>query len=226
MKLVHYLLSNTMMRPRIISIEGNIGAGKSTLVEELKIRYANRNDIVFLQEPVDAWADITQDGKTMLQLFYDNQKKYSFAFQVMAYMSRLRLIKNEVNRAYKMNIKTIVMERSLDADRHIFAKMLHADGMIEECMFKIYEQMSDDGLREYSSDGTVWLTASPKECLRRIGIRGREGEQSIGLDYLEKCDLYHQEWLGNVGVGSAVYKVAADDEINWMELDRFLSCII
>ena len=215
-----------MMRPRIISIEGNIGAGKSTLVEELKIRYANRNDIVFLQEPVDAWADITQDGKTMLQLFYDNQKKYSFAFQVMAYMSRLRLIKNEVNRAYKMNIKTIVMERSLDADRHIFAKMLHADGMIEECMFKIYEQMSDDGLREYSSDGTVWLTASPKECLRRIGIRGREGEQSIGLDYLEKCDLYHQEWLGNVGVGSAVYKVAADDEINWMELDRFLSCII
>jgi len=213
------------MRPRIISIEGNIGAGKSTLVEELKIRYANRTDIVFLQEPVDAWADITQDGKTMLQLFYDNQKKYSFAFQVMAYMSRLRMIKNEVDRAYKMNIKTIVMERSLDADRHIFAKMLHADDMIEECMFKIYEQMSDDGLREYSSDGTVWLTASPKECLRRIGIRGREGEQLIGLDYLEKCDLYHQEWLGNVGVES-VYKVAADDEINWMELDRFLSCII
>ena len=214
------------MNPRIISIEGNIGAGKSTLVEELKIRYANRNDIVFLQEPVDAWAEITQDGKTMLQLFYDNQKKYSFAFQVMAYMSRLRLIKNEVDRAKKMNIKTIVMERSLDADRHIFAKMLHADDMIEECMFKIYELMSDDGLREYSSDGTVWLTASPKECLRRIGIRGREGEQSIGLDYLEKCDLYHQEWLGNVGVGSAVYKVAADDEINWMELGRFLSCII
>ena len=213
------------MRPRIISIEGNIGAGKSTLVEELKIRYANRNDIVFLQEPVDAWADITQDGKTMLQLFYDNQKKYSFAFQVMAYMSRLRMIKNEVDRAKEMTIKTIVMERSLDADRHIFAKMLHADGMIEECMFKIYEQMSDDGLREYSSDGTVWLTASPKECHRRIGIRGREGEQLIGLDYLGKCDAYHKEWLGNVGVGS-VYNVAADDEINWTELDRFLSFTI
>ena len=114
------------MRPCIISIEGNIGAGKSTMVNKLKTRYADRPDIVFLQEPVDAWSNITQDGKTMLELFYDHQNKYSFAFQVMAYTSRLRMIKDEIDKAVhgETQVKTVVMERSLEADRFIFAKML------------------------------------------------------------------------------------------------------
>ena len=182
-------------RPYMISIEGNIGAGKSTFVAELKILYADRKDIVFLQEPVDAWAEITQDGKTMLELFYENQKKYSFAFQVMAYMSRLRMLKEEMDKAFISDTKIIVMERSLDADRHIFAKMLYEDGMIEKCMYEIYQLMSDDGLKEYSSDGIIWLNTGAEECHRRIGKRGREGEEKIGMEYLEKCDRYHGEWL-------------------------------
>ena len=188
--------TRTTNRPYIISIEGNIGAGKSTFVAELKILYAERKDIVFLQEPVDAWAEITQDGKTMLELFYENQKKYSFAFQVMAYMSRLRMIKAEIEKALILSdTKIIVMERSLDADRHIFAKMLYEDGMIEKCMYEIYQLMSDDGLKEYSSDGIIWLNTGAEECHRRIGKRGREGEEMIGMEYLKKCDRYHGEWL-------------------------------
>lgn len=185
------------MRPCIISIEGNIGAGKSTLVKELKTRYADRSDIVFLQEPVDAWSDITQEGKTMLELFYENQNKYSFAFQVMAYNSRLKMIKEEIDKAVRgeTNVKTVVMERSLEADRYIFAKMLFEDGMIEECMYKIYLQMSDDGLKEYAADKVIWLDTEPDECHRRIASRGREGEDLIGLDYLVKCDRYHRDWM-------------------------------
>jgi len=191
------MITKDTLRPYIISIEGNIGAGKSTFVAELKILYADRKDIVFLQEPVDAWAEITQDGKTMLELFYENQKKYSFAFQVMAYTSRLRMIKAEVEKAILSdnNTKIIVMERSLDADRHIFAKMLYEDGMIEQCMYEIYKLMSDDGLGEYSSDGIIWLNTGAEECHRRIAKRGREGEEMIGMEYLEKCDRYHREWL-------------------------------
>ena len=212
----------TIYRPRLISIEGNIGAGKSTLVEELKIRYADRDDIVFLQEPVDAWAGITQDGKTMLELFYEDQKKYSFGFQVMAYMSRLRMIKNEIEKA-NQKVKTIVMERSLDADRHIFAKMLFQDGMIEECMYKIYLLMSDDGLDVYSSDGMIWLDTPPEECSRRICTRGREGEELIGLAYLQKCDMYHRHWLaGEVPPQGVVFKLKGTKEVDWEELDLYL----
>lgn len=186
-----------IMRPCIISIEGNIGAGKSTMVNKLKTRYADRPDIVFLQEPVDAWSNITQEGKTMLELFYDNQNKYSFAFQVMAYTSRLRMIKEEIDKAVRgeTQVKTVVMERSLEADRFIFAKMLFEDGMIEECMYKIYLQMSDEGLKEYAADKIIWLDTDPDECYRRIASRGREGEDLIELDYLVKCDRYHRDWM-------------------------------
>jgi deoxyadenosine/deoxycytidine kinase len=216
--MIIYFINIIIMR--FVSIEGNIGAGKSTFVEELKIRYAERSDIVFLQEPVDAWSAVTQGGKTMLELFYENQNKYSFAFQVMAYMSRLRMIKGEVEKAREDGVvKTIVMERSLDADRHIFAKMLFEDGMIEECMYKIYLQMSDDGLKEYSSDGIIWLATEPDECHRRIAKRGREGEEMIGLDYLEKCDRYHKEWLVD---DIEMFKVAGREGMDWKALDAYL----
>ena len=210
-----------MIRPRIISIEGNIGAGKSTLVEQLKKRYADNTDIVFLQEPVDSWQAITQSGKTMLELFYENQQKYSFAFQVMAYMSRLRMIKDEVEKAGSENVKTIVMERSLEADREIFAKMLFEDGMIEECMYKIYQLMSDDGLLDYSSDGVIWLNTPPDECHRRIAVRSREGEALIGLEYLTKCDNYHRDWLLGKYSNGFIFIVDGNKDVDWETLHNY-----
>jgi thymidylate kinase len=44
-------------QPMIISIEGNIGVGKSTLIDNLETYYKNENiqDVIILREPVDAW---------------------------------------------------------------------------------------------------------------------------------------------------------------------------
>ena len=57
----------TTEQPIIISVEGNIGSGKSTLVDRLKDIYQNKGDIHFLQEPVDLWNTITDDdGCTIL----------------------------------------------------------------------------------------------------------------------------------------------------------------
>ena len=185
----------TVLKPRIITIEGNIGAGKSTLVESLKTKYADRTDVMFLQEPVDLWSKITQNGKTVLELFYADQPKYSFAFQVLAYTTRLQMIEKAVEEASLKGIRVIVMERSLEADRNIFAKMLYDSGVIEECMYKIYLLMSDSGLAKYKADGVLWVNAGPATCLERIKKRSREGEDVIMLGYLETCEAYHREWL-------------------------------
>ena len=70
----------TSVRPRILTVEGNIGAGKSTFLGELQKRYADRDDIMFLLEPVGIWESVVdEEGKNMLEKFYDNPKKYSFA---------------------------------------------------------------------------------------------------------------------------------------------------
>ena len=136
-------------RPRIVSIEGNIGAGKSTLVQTLKEKYTDCKDILFLQEPVDVWSQIQQDGKNMIELFYQDQRKYSFAFQILAYTTRLQTIQQTVKEAEENGVRVIVMERSLEADRNIFAKMLYDQGVMEPCMYQIYEKMSDDGMNKF-----------------------------------------------------------------------------
>ena len=75
-----------MKVPVIISYEGNIGAGKSTFVELLKTVLEEKN-IKFIQEPVDEWDQIKDsNGKTMIEKYYGNQKKYAFSFQMMAYI--------------------------------------------------------------------------------------------------------------------------------------------
>lgn len=81
---------------KLISIEGNIGSGKSTFVEELK-RNIHNERMCFLEEPVDIWNTIVdKDGITMLENYYKDSKKYAFSFQMMAYISRLSILKKRL----------------------------------------------------------------------------------------------------------------------------------
>ena len=99
------------LRHKIISIEGNIGSGKSTLLGNLKKALANTPGVVFLKEPVDDWESIRdKEGKTMLQKFYADQEKYSFSFQMMAYVSRLALLRETIK---ENPTAVIISERSL-----------------------------------------------------------------------------------------------------------------
>jgi len=183
------------MSPLIITIEGNISAGKSTLVENLEKRFANRDDILLLLEPVGIWEAIRdENGLNMLQKFYQDPKTYSFAFQVMAFHTRKQRIEECLLETQKpgSEIKVILMERSLDADRHVFAQMLFDSGMIGHCEFQIYQMMAKES---YRGDKVIWLNVKPEECFRRSMIRNREGEQSISFEYLEKCHRYHEQWL-------------------------------
>ena len=115
---------------RIFTIEGNIGSGKSTLLESLKNELIIGNQkIIFMKEPVDEWEEIKDaEGNTMLQKFYEDQDKYSFPFQMMAYISRLNLLKTTVE---KNPGAIIISERSLYTDKFVFAKMLYDTGKIE-----------------------------------------------------------------------------------------------
>lgn len=103
--------SNSNLTYRIVSIEGNIGSGKTTLLSNIKSTLQNRKDIIFLKEPVDEWDTIRdKEGNTMLQKFYGDQEKYSFPFQMMAYITRLNLLRNTI-RSHPNAI--IITERSL-----------------------------------------------------------------------------------------------------------------
>lgn len=188
----------------IVSIEGNIGSGKSTLLANLRESYKEDADIVFLDEPVDEWEKITdENGVTILEKFYADQEKYSFSFQMMAYVSRLRVLRQALRNIFTTRLNSplpatrviLITERSLFTDKLVFAKMLYDDKKIEPINYKIYLNWFDTFLDEFPVHKVVYVKTDPEQCHRRIGKRSRDGEANIPLEYLQNCSLYHDNML-------------------------------
>ena len=183
----------------IVSIEGNIGSGKSTLLSNLREHYKNNSNVVFLKEPVDEWGKIKdENGETILKKFYADQEKYSFPFQMMAYVSRLKVLRDTLK-----TIKTdtenkniiIITERSLYTDKMVFAKMLYDSKKIEHVNYQIYLNWFDTFSDEFPVNRVIYVKTSPDKCYQRIVKRLRTGEENIPLDYLTSCSIYHDNML-------------------------------
>lgn len=174
----------------IISIEGNIGSGKTTLVNKLQESF-NQN-FVFLEEPLDEWLQIKDENEnTILSKFYSDQCKYSFPFQMMAYISRLNKLKENI----KQHDKHIFTERSLSTDKFVFAKMLYDNKLMDTCEYQIYNKWFDSFNQETAITKIIYVKTDPVICNERVNKRCREGENNISQDYLNKCHLYHEEMI-------------------------------
>jgi deoxyadenosine/deoxycytidine kinase len=175
----------------IISIEGNIGSGKTTLFNLLRSRPALSN-VVFIEEPVDLWEKLRDDitGESLLQRFYADPERYAFAFQTMAFFSRLALLAEAPTGC------TVVTERSLLTDRDVFAKMLHNSGKIDSLCYKIYLHNLAN-FSDVAPSKIIYIKTDPVICADRIASRNRHGESNISIDYLIQCEEYHEAMIRN-----------------------------
>ena len=177
---------------RIISIEGNIGSGKSTFVEQLKLNIKN-DKICFLEEPVDIWNTIIdKDGITILENYYKDNKKWAFSFQMMAYISRLSLLKKAIE---SNKYEIIITERSLYTDKYVFCQMLYDNNLIEDIEYSIYNKWFEE-FNIIQDIQYVYLKTDPIISYERVIKRCRTGE-TISLSYLINCCHYHDKWLSN-----------------------------
>jgi deoxyadenosine/deoxycytidine kinase len=214
-----------MSNYKIVSIEGNIGSGKSTLLENLRKYYNNNTRVIFLREPVDDWEKIKDSqGNTMLKKFYADQEKYSFAFQMMAYISRLKILRDTIKDIVSQNINQqyiIITERSLYTDKHVFAKMLHDQGKIEDVCYQIYLNWFEEFAKDFPINYSVYVKTDPTKCYERIHKRSRDGEEVIPLVYLQDCHNYHEEFLNeNTGIKSK--KLVLDGNVDIYENDKIV----
>jgi len=186
-------------QPIIISFDGNIGSGKSCIIRYLKKnfeKFCNTKNhdykICFLEEPVNIWESIvdSQDGKNVIEKFYDNNEKYGFAFQMMAYISRLSLFKEALSKDYDI----IFTERSIFTDKNVFAKMLYTDKIINEIEYQIYNKWFDEFSDCVKKMKFVYIRTTPEISNLRVKNRARTGEY-ISLSYLQNCHYYHDIWL-------------------------------
>jgi deoxyadenosine/deoxycytidine kinase len=180
--------------PLIISIEGNIGTGKSTFIDKVQDYFEHiksNTKVGFIPEPVNVWNSVTDnEGVTILEKYYEDQHKYAFPFQMMAYISRLAVMREALTHDYDV----IIMERSMFTDFEVFAKMLYDDKKIEAIEYNIYKKWFDEFVGDFPEILHIYIQADPTVSSGRVIKRGRQGE-NIPLSYLEKCHEYHEKWL-------------------------------
>jgi len=178
---------------RIISLDGNIGVGKTTLLDHIRNRFP---DIIIVKEPVDTWTHLKDEqGTSLLELFYKDKKRYAFTFQQAAMLSRLLLLQKAVAEAKPGSL--ILTERSVLTDRHVFAQMLHAAGDLSKLEKDLYDQWYNAFAAQLPIAGIVYITTSVETAFERIQTRAREGEATISKEYLQALDTQHRAWLAN-----------------------------
>ena len=195
----------------IISLDGNIGSGKSTLLKEIR---AQIPDIYIVDEPVDQWTYLSdKNEKNILELFYEDKKRWGYTFQTCALLSRQKNMQNMINHINTITStpQIILTERSILTDKHIFAEMLHNTGNLSTIEWELYNNMFNIISQSYAVHGLIYLSTSVKTSKERIELRGRPEEDGISIEYLNDLHTQHEKWSKNFG--SPILKLSTEPNI-------------
>lgn len=170
-----------MSERRTIAIAGNIGAGKTSLVEFLTSTY----DITPFYEP--------NDENPYLEDFYKDMKRWAFHSQLYFLSNKFR-IHQQVDKTQGV----VVQDRTIFEDVEIFATALHQMKQISNRDWKTYQDFYSSIIASIQPpDLMIYLKCSIRTIRKRIKIRGRKMEQEIPLSYLKRLDRLYEDWIGN-----------------------------
>ncbi len=168
----------------VIIIDGVVGAGKSTLAEKV----SNKLNIPVFYELQN------EETNTLLEEFYKDKKRWAFTLQIHFLNERFRMIK-EIHKNGGG-----ILDRSIFGDR-IFASMLHEDGYMTTEEFNTYSSLLNNML-EHSKDPTllVYIDCDLETAVERIGVRGRQMEQSVDEVYWKRLNEKYTNWYSEYNV--------------------------
>ena len=162
-----------------IAIAGNIGAGKTSLTELLAKHYhwqAHFEDVI---------------DNPYLDDFYNHMERWSFNLQIYFLKSRFEQLLS-----FRESKKTIIQDRTIYEDAHIFAPNLNAMGLMNQRDFNNYQGIFS--LMESLIEGPellIYLRSSIPNLVSKIHKRGREYENSISIDYLSRLNERYEAWI-------------------------------
>ncbi len=191
-----------------IAIAGNIGSGKTTLTTLLSKHYGWQPHY----EEVDA--------NPYLADFYDDMQRWSFSLQVYFLNSRFSQINN-----IRKTGKTVIQDRTIYEDAHIFAPNLYDMGLMSRRDFENYTSLFElmSSLVQ-APDLLIYLRASVPKLVEQIQCRGREYESNIRLDYLKRLNERYEAWAEHYTQGKIL--IINVDEYNFIKNKSDLSTII
>jgi len=170
-----------MAERKFIAIAGNIGAGKSSLLQFL----TNSYDVAPFYEPNDA--------NPYLEDFYRDMKRWAFASQLFFLSNKFR-IHQEADRTPGV----VIQDRTIFEDAEIFATALRQMRKIDRRDWETYWAFYQTILRSIRPpDLMIYLRCPMRTLRRRIRLRGRSMEQDIPLSYLKRLERLYEQWIDN-----------------------------
>lgn len=189
-----------------IAIAGNIGAGKTTLCELLsahfdwEVNYESTDDNPYLED------------------FYNDMNRWSFNLQIYFLSNRYRQIVD-----IQKGSKTVIQDRSIYEDAHIFAPNLHHMGLMTERDFHNYFELFDLMRSQVKApDLLIYLRASVPTLVQHIQQRGRDYESTMSLHYLKSLNDKYEEWINSYTEGTLLVLDVDELDYKHQEKDRLL----
>ena len=174
----------------IITIDGNIGAGKTSILNYLHTNYNINVDL----EPIDKW-------KPYLDNIYLEKKDY-FKFLIRIWLDRSWI--QEKNKS-----SLVIMERSPYFIKNVFVRKAYEDKTISEVEYENIIKLHKTTDDLWKPNGYIYLRSDPEKCLQRINKRERSAEKNIKLEYIQKLHELHEK----------NYKSELDAKMNIIAID-------
>ena len=191
-----------------IAIAGNIGSGKTTLTGLLAKHFG--------------WTPHYEDVDTnpYLNSFYEDMQRWSFNLQIYFLNSRFRQVV-EIRRSGA----TVVQDRTIYEDAHIFAPNLHSMNLMSTRDFENYASLfSLMSSFILAPDLLIYLRASVPTLVNQIQKRGRDYENAIRLDYLKGLNERYENWISGYDLGKLL--IIEVDNMNIAENPEHLGNVI
>jgi deoxyguanosine kinase len=160
-----------------IAIEGNIGAGKTTLSTKISEDF---NAKLVLERFAD---------NPFLPKFYEDQNRYAFPLEMSFLADRYQQLTDDL-------AQFDLFKDFIVADYHIFKSLIFAKVTLHEDEYRLYKTMFDIIYKEMPKpDLYVYLYQNTTQLLENIKNRGRAYEQQIPAEYLEKINQGYLDYI-------------------------------
>jgi len=162
-----------------IAVAGNMGVGKTSLVEFL----ARRFQVNVFYEP--------NEGTPYLKAFYSDMARWAFASQIHFLTHKFR-----IHRQIEREAETVVQDRTIYEDAEVFAHNLFRMGLMTHAEHATYRELYDTVAELVRPpDLMIYLRCPVRAIRRRIKTRGRPEEQAVPLSYLRQLNRLYEDWF-------------------------------
>ena len=201
-----------------IAVEGTIGSGKSCFLAKLKDVFAKHGQPNFncYTEPLEHWQKLTV-GNTdynLLEMQYLNPKVHALTFQI--WESTTKFDQLFAATPYK------IVERSLDAQREVFVKLLLQNENITVLQQSVLNHLIDGMLQVpgIRPNVIVYLKTTAAVALKRAKGRARPEEQSLTIDIFEQLQKHYDNWLLSAKESNTNVIIVEADDIQSVTVDE------